>query len=293
MNTEQLETFITLARTKNFTRTSETMNVVQSTITIRIKQLEEEVGKKLFVRGTRNVEITETGKAFYNYAEQALNLINEGVELARIQPTYRRRLVIGGLNSIWDTPIFNNIQQFKGINPDTAIRLITGHSSELIEKILYGLIDVGFVYQQPHSPTIHFKEIGEDEILLCGNPGVAEKLGRIKQQDLLELPYIHYNWGNEFSEWFRDNIGEHENVKYRVDHSGLALRLLLDGEGIGFMLKSIAKNHLINGALTQISMEGINKIPNRKIFMIFPKKKNLYEKIGDFTEYILDKKYKS
>ena len=55
METEQIEAFLTLVKTKNFTRAAEELNVVQSTITARIKMLEQSVGKELFKRETRKV----------------------------------------------------------------------------------------------------------------------------------------------------------------------------------------------------------------------------------------------
>lgn len=64
---EQLNTFLSLTKTKNFTRTAEELNIVQSTVTTRIKSLEEEIGEKLFSRKTRHVEMTQEGKTFYEY----------------------------------------------------------------------------------------------------------------------------------------------------------------------------------------------------------------------------------
>lgn len=59
MDFEQLRAFYTLAQTKNFTKAAEMLHLVQSTVTMRIKQLEEKVGKPLFTRDKRSVEITQ------------------------------------------------------------------------------------------------------------------------------------------------------------------------------------------------------------------------------------------
>lgn len=287
MDFEQLKTFVSLANNKNFTRTAEEMNVVQSTVTARIKLLEEEVGETLFIRETRNVEITDSGKVFLTYAVQTLEIMNEGIKTARIQSRYNNSLVIGGMNSLWDTPIFDQIHCFQSSNPKTAIRLITGHSKDIIEKIQYGLIDVGFVYSPPRSNLFDVNMIREESILLVGSTQLVEKIGTVKPEDLKEIPFIHYNWGEEFSEWFEAEIGKHEAMRYRVDHTRIALRLMLKGDGIGFMLESITEKYKREESLSHIPFTPRKKVPKRKVYMVSLKSKK--ERISTFLQYMISK----
>lgn len=287
MDFEQLKTFVSLANNKNFTRTAEEMNVVQSTVTARVKLLEGEVGEQLFIRKTRNVEITNAGKTFLSYAIQTLEIMNEGIKTTRIQSNFNNNLVIGGMNSLWDTPIFDQINSYQSCNPETAMRLITGHSKDIIEKIQYGLIDVGFVYNPSHSPLYNIHTIREEPIVLVGSAQLVEKLGSIKSEDIKNIPFIHYNWGTEFSEWFEMEIGKHETMRYRVDHTGVAVRLLLSGEGIGFMLGSIIESYKREGLLMQVPFNPRTNIPTRKVNMVSLKSKK--EKVDTFLQYMVSK----
>ena len=72
MNTEELKTFIYLSKVKNFTLVAEQLFIAQSTVTNRISELEKEVGKKLFLRGSKTVKLTEAGEIFLRYAERIL-----------------------------------------------------------------------------------------------------------------------------------------------------------------------------------------------------------------------------
>ena len=65
MNTEELKTFIFLSKVKNFTLAAEQMFIAQSTVTNRISELEKEVGKRLFSRGSKTVTLTEEGKTHH------------------------------------------------------------------------------------------------------------------------------------------------------------------------------------------------------------------------------------
>ncbi|SET37574.1 LysR family transcriptional regulator, repressor for citA [Salinibacillus kushneri] len=287
MDFEQLKTFVSLANSKNFTRTAEEMNVVQSTVTARIKLLEEEVGETLFIRKTRNVEITDAGKTFLTYANQTLEIMNEGIETTRIKSNFNNNLVIGGMNSLWDTPIFGQINDYQSCNPKTAIRLITGHSDDIIEKIQYGLIDVGFVYNPPHSSLFNIYTIREEPIFLVGSPELVRKLGSVKSEAIKDIPFIHYNWGTEFSEWFEAVLGKHETMRYRVDHAGVAVRLILNGEGIGFMLESIIEKYERENLISQIPFYPRTSIPKRKVFMV--SSKSGQGMVDAFSQYMIAK----
>jgi DNA-binding transcriptional LysR family regulator len=285
MDFEQLKTFANLANSKNFTRTAEEMNVVQSTVTTRIKMLEAEVGETLFLRRTRNVELTDAGKLFFSYVIKTLEIMDEGIKATRIQSKFSQSLVIGGMNSLWETPILEQINQYQSSNPSTSLRLITGHSEDIIEKIRYGLIDVGFVYNPLYTSMFNVEVIKEEPISLVGATQLVEKLGLLTSNDLKDLPFIHYNWGSDFSEWFEEEIGKHETMPYRVDHAGVALRLILSGEGIGFVLESMIRKYEEDGRISRVRFIPKEIIPTRKVYMVSTKSKK--ERLTTFLQYMV------
>jgi DNA-binding transcriptional LysR family regulator len=287
MDFEQLKTFANLSNSNNFTRTAEEMNVVQSTVTTRIKMLEEEVGETLFLRRTRNVELTDSGKTFLTYVTKTLEIMDEGMKATRIQSKFSESLVIGGMNSLWETPILEQINQYQSSNPSTSLRLITGHSEDIIEKIRYGLIDVGFVYNPLYSSMFNVEVVKEESILLVGARQLVEKLSLLTSKDLKDIPFIHYNWGSDFSEWFEEEVGKHETMPYRVDHAGVALRLILNGEGIGFVLESMIRKYEENDLISRVSFNPKEIIPTRKVYMVSTKRKK--ERLNTFLQYMVVK----
>lgn len=76
MDIEALNTFLTLANTKNYTRTAAQLFVAQSTVTNRIHELEKELNIALFTRNNRSVELTVEGEQFKDYAEKVITLTN-------------------------------------------------------------------------------------------------------------------------------------------------------------------------------------------------------------------------
>ena len=74
MDTQSLQTFITLAEYRNFTKTADALFIAQSTVTNRIAELEKEIGKQLFDRNKRKVTLSKEGETFLFYAKRILEL---------------------------------------------------------------------------------------------------------------------------------------------------------------------------------------------------------------------------
>jgi DNA-binding transcriptional LysR family regulator len=89
MEVRQLQIFRTLAEELNFTRTAEKIHTVQSNVTAQIKALEEELGMPLFDRLGRRVALTDAGRRFQPFAEQALTAMEQGQRamLASAEPS--------------------------------------------------------------------------------------------------------------------------------------------------------------------------------------------------------------
>lgn len=287
MEFEQLVAFLAVTRTKNFTRAAESLNVVQSTVTTRIKMLEQSMGKELFKRKTRSVELTPAGQSLLPYVEQMMELMRSGREAVRLQPNFESRLVIGGLNSIWDSSIFTDLHEFRKMHDKIAVRMITDHSDHIFQGVQNGTIDVGLVYIPPRSSAIEVLPLVEASLQLVGNPSLAEQLEVIQARDLLQLPFIHYNWGPPFTEWFEAEVGHHDSAAFRVDHTGAFVRLLIQGEGIGFLMDSIAEEYIKEGKLNKIPIRSNAPIPKRMIYMIFAKKNGNRPVVKAVIEYLL------
>lgn len=76
-------------------------------------------------------------------------------------------------------------------------------------------------------------------------------------------------------------------MRYRVDHTGVALRLMQKAEGIGFMLASIIEKYKKEELLTQIPYNPSINIPKRKVYMVSSKSKR--ERVNAFLQYVISK----
>lgn len=96
LNYHHLLYFWTIAREGSVTRAGQLLRLNQSTLSTQIRALEESLGEKLFVKAGRNLEMTETGRTVYRYAEEIFGLGQEMLETLRGRPTGRQlRFAVG------------------------------------------------------------------------------------------------------------------------------------------------------------------------------------------------------
>ena len=135
MNTEQLETFLALAETKNFSRCAQRLIISQSAVSKRIFELEKELGQTLFHR-SGGVALTGEGRAFRPYAEQMLNLREQAAERLKRSSQYASHLLIGCTYAYYDLRLGAQIDGFAGENPSCSVKVRLAHSGQLIGLLL-------------------------------------------------------------------------------------------------------------------------------------------------------------
>ncbi|USG63713.1 LysR family transcriptional regulator [Brevibacillus ruminantium] len=273
MDFEQLRAFYTLAQTKNFTKAAEMLHLVQSTVTMRIKQLEDKVGKPLFIRDKRSVEITQAGLTLLPYAERILKLAHEAVnEIASLQP-YEDYLSIGSLNSIWASTLEPILREYHVRYPQIAISTKTGHSSDVIQYLLDNVIQIGIVYVPPSLPTFDVIPTWDDEIVLvCSPQDPIASASQVDARELRKLPLLYVNWGPPFDEWIRQTLPRNYVPNLHLDKAELAIDLVKDGLGVSLLTRSAVKADLAAGTLKEVQIVG-NKPPKRSAYIVLPKDK--------------------
>jgi DNA-binding transcriptional LysR family regulator len=285
MELEQMEAFLAVADTKSFTRSAEQLHVAQTTVTARIKALEEKLGKTLFERTSRHVELSAAGLVLYPYVQRVLELVQEGETATRIEGQFAERLVVGSVHSLWDHMLFPLVERFRDGHPQVALRLITGHSGDIVKKMLDGLIDIGVVYVPPNLSEIEVVPLYTDTIHLVARPELVQGDLPLTPDDLHRLPYIHLNWGPPFDEWYAEEVGKNLHA-FQVDHTSLFLKFLLHGEGIGFLPEEVAAEFLADGRLQKVPFTAGAPLPERAVYLIYPKRKKISGAIAAWIDLL-------
>ncbi|QIL70689.1 LysR family transcriptional regulator [Diaphorobacter sp. HDW4B] len=171
-----LEIFLAVAEEHSVTRAAERLGRVQSNVTTRIQQLEEQLGTPLFLREGRRMLLTPAGETLIGYAQKLLALAEEARQaVSPDQPTGRLRL--GAMESTSLVRLPQPLAQLHAAWPELRLELHTSPSRQLIEQLLAHEIDAALVAWPP-------PDLDPDELSLDRTPVYDEAL-------LLALPATH------------------------------------------------------------------------------------------------------
>ena len=165
MNYDFYKTFVTLAETNNFSKTAEKLNIVQSTVSNRIQELEKYLQINLFERTNKTVSLTQAGLNFLPFAQRIIDIEEEGLStIHRIK--YKNALNIGVVHSLYYRYAKNATKKFMKEHNDTSIKININHSNVILEMLCDNLIDIGMVYIPPKSTKLICAATFKDEIIL-------------------------------------------------------------------------------------------------------------------------------
>lgn len=255
MDYELLKTFICLSKLKNFTKTAEQLHVVQSTITSRIKHLEDSIGETLFIRTNKNVVLTNAGEVFLPYAKQLLSIHETAISRLRALELFKDTLNIGAVHSIYDCHVQDMVLKYMKQNKKIALKITIEHSEELIQMLHENQLDIAFTYLNIKSSQFICVPFYSDKIILVTGSQNNFTSGGITDNELRGLPLLSSAILTEsFQEWFYSVFPKNYVYPLDINISSNIIEFLKEGIGFSFMMESAAKRFLEEGSLVQVKL---------------------------------------
>ncbi len=256
MNTEELKTFIFLSKVKNFTLAAEQLSVAQSTVTNRISELEKEVGKRLFSRGSKTVTLTEEGQIFLSFAERMLELQNSSIEEMNAVSSHRRKFSIGAINATYEVYVKPLIDECMKNNSETSIKVMLGHSLDLIQSLQDNMLDMVF-------SAVPLKRLGfaceifdTDRVALVCAKGTNKYPGGVRREDLARLPYLMCDFTlSDAGVFIRSLFPKNHVFHLEVDNSSKLLPYIRQGIGYSFLPYKLIKEQLASGEFEEVKLK--------------------------------------
>ncbi|WP_461673274.1 LysR family transcriptional regulator [Priestia megaterium] len=161
MESQDLRIFKCVAEAKSLSKAAEILGYVQPHISQRMKNLEDELDTKLFIRTNRGVTLTDQGETLFNYAQRILLLMDEAK--AEVNPNkFRTSLIIGASQTVSATKVPFLFSSFLKENKNIEVKLKTDTKKALQQMLSYGEIDGLFLsgtYNEAQFETVyHYAE---------------------------------------------------------------------------------------------------------------------------------------
>lgn len=259
MDIGQLLAFERIAREGSFSRAARQLDITQPTISGRIQTLEQELGGPLFVRGGRKLTLTERGENFLSYVQRALEVLNEGIEVARLSETGQHgRITVGTLQALAGGFLAESIVEFHNTHPQVDFYVRTGHSDQIVEMLYDDLAKLGLISWPSYNPDLaellHFRE----RLVLVAPAGSAlAKQGKVRLEQARKarghLLMVH--WGpsaRDFLARVNEQAGPMAELPIET-----ARHMLRSGLGAAFVTHASMAAEIQTGAVVEVEVEDL------------------------------------
>ncbi|WP_185205977.1 LysR family transcriptional regulator [Chryseobacterium sp. C3] len=272
----RLKVFHTVASRSSFTKASEELNISQPAVTKHIKEIENQLNTKLFDRKGTSIQLTQSGKILFEYAEKIRNIYRDlEFEIHQINQKHRGKLIIGASTTVAQYILPEILAKFKSYYKDIKIELIT-HNTEMVSELLKdGKIDLGIIEGESQSAYFDYQKFKADEIVLVAkaNHPLVNKTLNVK--DLYELELVLREQGSGSLEFIQNRLKEkgivieNLNVVMQLGSSESIKNYLLHSDALAFLSVSTILNELKNNQLTIIDVKNFSI--ERNFHFILPK----------------------
>jgi len=160
-----LKVFKQVVESGGIIKAAEKLNRVPSNVSMRIKKLEDELGKSLFIREKNRLRISNEGEQLLLYSHKILALAQQAIDELNNEQT-KGTLTIGAMEAVAATKLANPLTLFHQSHPHIELNLTTGASGILIDKVLAGELDMAFVADPTPDTRLNINEIFKEDLVL-------------------------------------------------------------------------------------------------------------------------------
>jgi LysR family cyn operon transcriptional activator len=186
---------VALADCLSFTRAAERVHVTQSTLSHQIRQLEDEMGQRLFERIGKRVVTTEAGELFLDFASRALKEVDHGIALLRPGGgNLTGQVRIGATHTFNIGLIPECVAAFLARHPTVGVSVEELAAERICDKLHAGELDIGIAYRPANPTALWFEPLYNEEMVLVVSDShpLAERrrirMVELHQQRLVLLP---------------------------------------------------------------------------------------------------------
>ncbi|MDR6755791.1 DNA-binding transcriptional LysR family regulator [Mycoplana sp. BE70] len=224
MDIELARTFLEIVSTGSFIRAAERLNVAQTTVSARIRNLEQLLGRPLFIRNKGGASLTPAGEQFLHHAPMFVQLWQRTRHQVAVPPGRRAVLTIGSEVMLAQPLLLNWVRWIRQSLPDIALRVHVDVPQDLIDQVASGMVDVAIMYAPAHRPGLKIDLLLEEKLVLVTTDPEARHG---------ETNYVYMDWGPDFV--------RHHHVNFpdiipdlTFDLGPLALSYVLASGGSGY-----------------------------------------------------------
>lgn len=242
MDIELARTFLAVVETGSFLDAADKVNVTQSTVSMRIRTLEQQLGRPVFERSKTGATLTPAGVHFERHAITLVRTWTQAKLDAALPAELYASLEIGAVPSLWDGFLTGALPSLQKTLPNVAVKASWANTEDLNQQIEAGDLDLAIMYRPRNATGLVALQLFEDEfVLVSSDPKNANTP--------FDGNYIFVDWGPAFQADHLLNFPDLASPGLHLMIGTLGLQYLLTTPASGYFPRRLVQTEIDNGSL--------------------------------------------
>lgn len=239
MDIDLARTFVEIVRAGSFIAAADSLHITQTAVTARVRNLEDQLGCRLFVRNRQGARLTENGERFLQHANQLIQSWDAARRELPLPEGTGDLITVGGEISLWNPLFLEWIRLIRETHPALAVQAEVGDMKWLQEAMRNGVMDAALVHQPEYSYDIQVEQLIEEKLVMVRSVANPD-------------PYIYIDWGEAFRRQHDAALPQYARASLTLNLGPLALHYILQKGGSGYFRTRVVQQHLEEGRLQQV-----------------------------------------
>lgn len=258
MDTEFARTFLAVSSSGSFVAAADLLHITQSTVSARIRALEEQLSCRLFVRNKAGAVLTEAGRRFAKHADLLVKTAEQARHDAGLPVGFRAGIVVSARIGLWDVVLIDWLSRFRENTPDISVKAEIGFEADIMQGLIDGRIDIGMMYTPQRRPTVEIEKLMDETLVM-----VSSEPGPPPESD-----YIYVDWGQEFNRLHTGSFPDFVSPALSFNIGWLGLAYLMKQGGSGYFPERLVRRLIDAGDLFAVPDTPTFTMP---AWLVYPK----------------------
>ncbi len=283
---EEIQTFIGIVKAGSFSRAAERLNIAKSAVSRRLADLETRLGIQLLTRTTRRINLTESGREYYNRCQTILDDLEETEQsLSSGDVALSGALRIAAPLSFGILHLSPIINQFLEAHPQIKIDLdLNDRTINFMEE----QVDLAIRIGELADSSLVGRRLATSHLIVCASSNYLEKFGEPQHpKELEQHTGFNYSYASS-ANWTFNNIKTPIRVDYRLraNNGDVLLKAAIDGLGLILTPKFIAADAIEQGLLQPILTN--YALSSAGIYAVYQQQRHLPQRIRVLIDYLVE-----
>lgn len=280
MELRVLQYFLAVAKEQNISAAAQSLHLTQPTLSRQLRELEEELGKELMIRGSRKITLTEDGMLLRKRAEEILELVDRTQqEIMRSDDTVSGDIYIGTGETDGVRQIARTANQLQEAYPGIRFHIVSGDAVDVCEQLDKGLLDFGVLLGDIDKTKYHYMELPMKDtwgVLMRRDSPLAQQ-NTVSPRDLWDKPLILSRQVDNKSGLYRWLRKEPSELRTVATYNLIYNASLMVDEGMGY---AFTLDKLVNTTGSQLCFRPLHPKLELGMYLVW-KKSQIFSKAAE------------